>query len=170
MNKKNYIFLIWLIFQSSLFSHSLLLNVFDNEDDTITVEALFSTGEPALGAQIRLESIIDGKVIYKERFSNKSELTIGIPKQPYNIILDGGPSHKVIKEGIPPLKGFFKEDLKSVANSKRTKETSANSISKMNIILISILSSLFLLFLTIFICARNTNRLIIEVRKINKDN
>ena len=170
MNKKNYIFLILLIFQSSLFSHSLLLNVFDNEDNTITIEALFSTGEPALGAQIRLESIVDGKVIHKERFSNESELTIKIPTQPYLIILDGGPGHKIIKDGVPPLKGFSKEDLKSVSNSKKIKGTNSNSISKIKIILITIISSLFLLFLTIFICARNTNRLIIEVRKINKDN
>jgi len=170
MNKKSYIFLILLIFQSSLFSHSLLLNVFDNEDNTIAVEALFSTGEPALGAQIRLESIIDGKVIYKKRFSNESELTIKIPTQPYLIILDGGPGHKIIKDGIPPLKGFSEEVLNSAVNSKKIKEPIFNSISKMNIVLISFIVSSFLLFLTIFICARNTNRLISEVKKINKEN
>ena len=92
----------------SIFAHSLLLNVFDNEDNTITVEGIFNTGESASGAYIILENTYTSEVLYKKRLPSSSELTIKIPDVKYKIILDGGPGHQVVKEGIAPINGFKK--------------------------------------------------------------
>ena len=101
--------LIFMFFSMSLFAHNLIMNVIDNKDNTITVVGEFSTGEDAAGAMIRLESLVNAEVLYKQRLPQESELTINIPKEPYQIVLDGGPGHTIVKEGIAPLEGFKKE-------------------------------------------------------------
>ena len=101
--------LIFVFFSMSLFAHNLIMNVIDNKDNTITVVGEFSTGEDAAGAMIRLESLVNAEVLYKQRLPQESELTINIPKEPYQIVLDGGPGHTIVKEGIAPLEGFKKE-------------------------------------------------------------
>ena len=70
--------LLILILPISINAHSLLLNVFDNEDNTITVEGIFNTGESAAGALIQLTSISSEEIIYEKRISEESELTIEI--------------------------------------------------------------------------------------------
>lgn len=45
------------------FAHSLLLDLFDNEDGTLTITGHFSTGETAEGATIRIESLATGTII-----------------------------------------------------------------------------------------------------------
>ncbi|MBF7065703.1 hypothetical protein D5R49_06275, partial [Arcobacter butzleri] len=59
--------IIFLSLSVSLFAHNLIMNVMDNKDNTITVIGEFSTGEDAAGALVRVESLISGDVLYKER-------------------------------------------------------------------------------------------------------
>ena len=66
MHKVIHIYLL-LFVPSTFWAHSLLLNVFDNEDNTISVEGIFSTGEPAVEAQVLLKALKNGKILYKKR-------------------------------------------------------------------------------------------------------
>jgi len=46
------------------------------------------------------------KVLFKQRLPEQSEITLDIPKEPYQIVLDGGPGHVIVKKGIAPTEGF----------------------------------------------------------------
>ncbi len=164
MNKKLFFISLFLI-PSFIYAHTLILNLYDNEDNTILVEGVFSTGESATGAQIRLESLVTGKVLYKKRLPSESELTIEIPKEPYTVILNGGPRHQVEKEGIAPLEGFSKEFLekKEVKKTKIKKESNLSISAKITIG--GLLIAFLLILLTIFVSIRNTNRLISELKR-----
>jgi len=136
------------------------MNVLDNEDDTITVIGQFSTGQIALDAMVRIEALNTGEILYKKRLPESGELDIIIPTQPYQIVLDGGPGHTIVKEGIPPIKGY-KEKLKD--KNSDTKELSQNMTSKNEwslsyIILISI--TFLLIALTIYYSKRNTDKIL----------
>lgn len=150
------------LLHSLLFGHTLLLNVFDNEDNTVTVEGVFNTGETAVGALIRLEALNTGEVLYKKRLPDESELTIDIPKEPYQIVLDGGPGHQVIQNGIEPLEGFSVK-----ANTKKQVQLSQarNGTRPWTLPLVSSLIVLFILLLaTILICKRHTNTILKEIQ------
>ena len=158
--------LLILILPISINAHSLLLNVFDNEDNTITVEGIFNTGESAAGALIQLTSISSEEIIYEKRLSEESELTIEIPKEPYLIILMGGPGHKITKNGIPPLAGFAKSTSDTKEKNKKKRSDKLNiDLSSSTAVNISITSAFILLFLTIFISIRNTNKILKEIKK-----
>jgi len=167
MNKKVHILLILIITAPSyLFAHSLLLNVFNNDDNTIQVEGTFSTGEPANGAQILLKSLVDKKVLYKKRLPLEGELTITIPKEAYEIILNGGPGHIIVKKGIAPIEGFQKT---IDANTKNFLDTKSKNITKQNsrdvIVTYGLSISFFLLFLTMIISILNTNKILKTLKK-----
>ena len=154
-----------LVTQMYLFGHSLVLNVFDNEDDTITIEGAFNTGESAAGALVKLEGIDSGEILFKQRLSD-DDLIVKIPQIPYIIILDGGPGHTVEKAGIPPKNGFKEIEIHT-EKSKKEKRPSKNtmSISSSFAVTVSIVFAFILLFATIFISIRNTNKLISELKK-----
>lgn len=149
-----------------LFGHSLVLNVFDNGDNTISIEGAFNTGESAAGALVRIELIESGEVIVKQRLSDDEEFTIEIPQFPYNIILDGGPGHIVEKVGMPPQNGFKKIEI-NTEKPKKEKRPSKTSmeVSSSPAVAISIIIAFILLFATIIISIKNTNKLINELRK-----
>lgn len=164
MNKKRLFILILLLLPTFVFSHTLLLNVFDNEDNTINVEGIFNTGQLAPGAEIRLESLNTGEILYKKRLPDESELTIDIPNEPYQIVLDGGPGHQVVNSGIEPKNGFSKQIKKNKKESKLSQpRTSQQGMTIEMIISVSI--AFLLLFLTIFISIRNTNKLMLQLKQ-----
>lgn len=167
--KNKFIVILMFLLTSFVYSHTLLLNVFDNEDNTITVEGVFSTGETAPGAQIRLESLSSGEILYKKRLPEESELIIDIPKESYKVILNGGPGHQIIKDGISPKEGFQKLSIsKNINVTSSNPSNNKEGISEGEIILFSILIALLLLIITIFISIKNTNRLIYELKHLNK--
>ncbi|MCG8530271.1 MAG: hypothetical protein MI749_06370 [Desulfovibrionales bacterium] len=84
-------------------AHTLYMNVNDNEDGTVTVEAMFSTGASGAELPLILETL-DGKIIKTLKLDEEGELTFKIPKVPYRIFLDGGPGHTVREEGPRPQK------------------------------------------------------------------
>lgn len=163
MNKKLFFIFIFLI-PVLLSAHKLLLNVYDNEDNTITVEGIFTTGELASGAQIKLESLETGEVLYKKRLPDIGELVINIPKKPYKIILDGGPQHLMEKDGIPPLNGFPKELSTEKKGNVINNERKFKDSSKLSIIVGGLVLAFLLFILTIFISIHNTNKIIKELK------
>lgn len=167
MNKISFYIFTILLLSSQVFSHTLLLNVYDNEDDTISVEGIFNTGQLAPGAEVRLEALVTGELLYKKRLPDESELTIKTPKEPYQVVLDGGPGHQVVKAGIEPKGGFSKE----ITNiSKKTKEVKLSkprdTMQGMTIeMMISVSIAFILLFITILISIRNTNKLMKQIKE-----
>lgn len=158
--------LIFVFFSMSLFAHNLIMNVIDNKDNTITVVGEFSTGEDAAGAMIRLESLVNAEVLYKQRLPQESELTINIPKEPYQIVLDGGPGHTIVKEGIAPLEGFKKEIKEKEVNTKLS--TAQNANNEWDLLTIFFFSLCLILFgLAIYFSNKNTNKILEKIKRVS---
>jgi len=156
--------ILLIILPSTFYAHSLLLNVFDNNDNTIEIEALFSTGEVAEGAEILLKSSSTNDILYKKRIPLEGELMIDIPKEPYIIVLNGGPGHIIEKQGISPINGFIAKE-----NSK-TKVLAKDKTNIQDTILsYGLLLSFILLFLTMFISIKNTNKIMNSLRESKKN-
>ena len=83
---------------SVCFCHTLYMNVVDNEDGSVTVEGMFSTGATAAGLTLFLADEKE-KIIKKIKMDEFGEATFKIPEAPYTIFLDGGPGHTVRKQG-----------------------------------------------------------------------
>ncbi len=82
-------------------AHTLYMNVNANDDGTVTIEAMFSTG--AMGAELPLIlENLDGSPIKTFKLDEDGELTFKIPNVPYRIFLDGGPGHTVREDGPGP--------------------------------------------------------------------
>jgi len=79
-------------------AHTLFMNLNDNEDGTVTVEGMYSTGALASKTEVRLENH-DGKILFKGKTNEDGELEFKKPKQPYTIILDAGPGHTASEDG-----------------------------------------------------------------------
>ena len=149
----------WLCLSAmTLQAHTLLLNVMSNDDNTLLVHGEFSTGELAQGALIRLESLLSGEVLFQERLPESSELIISIPKEPYQIVLDGGPGHSVVKEGMAPKEGF---DVTKTAKNNPKLTQSKNANGEWDIATMVMFSLAILLFsLSLYFSARNTQKLL----------
>jgi len=104
---------------SSLFSHTLLLNLVDNKDGSIQIEAAFNTGQTAAGALVKIQSLYSGKILLEQRLPDESAVKFEIPFEPYSVILDGGRGHRIVKKGPAPLGGFKKEVKMSMTKQKK---------------------------------------------------
>lgn len=156
--KKYYKSIMILCIPMFMYSHTLLLNILDNEDGTITIEGAFSTGESASGALIKLEAIKSKEILFKQRLNEESELIVKIPDVAYNVILDAGKGHLIEKIGISPKNGFKKESKNFNKKANKTVITSNNKF-----VAISTVISILLLILTIIVGVINTNRLLKQV-------
>ena len=87
-----------LLLASAASAHTLFLAVYDNEDGTITVSGMYSTGSVAAATEVRLEDSA-GKVLFQGRTDVDGEIEIEKPDVPYLVILDGGPGHVATEEG-----------------------------------------------------------------------
>jgi len=100
-------FISLLILPVSIFAHTLIFDTFDNEDGTMEITAMFSTGNSAEGAMVKIVSQASLEIIYEKRVDQSGIFVIDIPKEPYNLILDSGPGHVIEKAGtIKPQGGF----------------------------------------------------------------
>ncbi len=108
MRKYFYIFtVIFLsIILSPLSAHTPLMMIEDNEDGTLTVEGGFSTSAGAAGVNFYVKTKLEGKVLVQQKFPETSIIEVKIPQEPYYLVFDGGPGHKVVKDGPPPPEGF----------------------------------------------------------------
>lgn len=82
------------------FAHTLFMTVEDNEDGTVTVQGMFSTGTIAASVEVRLEDE-KGRALWKGRTDDDGECTFRKPNVPYTIIMDfgPGPGHQAREEG-----------------------------------------------------------------------
>ncbi len=107
---KKYFFFLLFIFCSSTamtaLAHTPVLILMDNEDGTLTIEGGFSTGAGAEGVRCSVKTMKDGNIILSQQFPESSSITVQIPKEPYQVVFDGGPGHKVVKKGPEPPGGF----------------------------------------------------------------
>jgi hypothetical protein len=89
-----------LILNSQALAHTLFMTVEDNEDGTVTVQGMFSTGAVAVGVEVRLEDE-KGKVLWKGKTDNDGECTFKKPGVSYTIIMDfgPGPGHQAKEKG-----------------------------------------------------------------------
>ncbi|AFL69278.1 hypothetical protein Sulba_1999 [Sulfurospirillum barnesii SES-3] len=144
-------------------AHTLLMNILNNDDNTLTVHGEFSTGELASGALIRLESLISGEVLFQQRLPESSELLIAIPKEPYQVVLDGGPGHTVVKEGFAPNEGF---SVTAKASQKGTLSQAQNGNKEWSMPMIFLLLGAGILMgLTLYFSYKNTRLILIELQK-----
>ena len=89
-----------LILNSQAFAHTLYMTVEDNEDGTVTVQGMFSTGAIAAMVEVRLEDK-KGNVLWKGKTDADGECTFKKQGVPYTIIMDfgPGPGHQAREEG-----------------------------------------------------------------------
>jgi len=80
------------------FGHTLFMNLTDNEDGTVSVEGMFSTGATAANLPLYLMDENE-KQISKIKLDENGEAEFIIPDQPYTVFLDGGPGHTVREDG-----------------------------------------------------------------------
>jgi hypothetical protein len=98
------------------------------------------------------------KVLFQQRLGLESELTIKIPEEPYRIVLDGGPGHVAVKEGIAPQKGFSVQPDPPGQKTKNAHSHGKPDLSPAYFITLGLVFCF--LFLTLFTCRKNTNKLI----------
>lgn len=153
------------------FSHNLIMEVLDNEDNTLTIVGAYNTGDKAAGAMIRLESLITGKILYKQRLPYESELTMAIPSEAYQIVLDGGPDHIIIEKGISPKEGFVIKvgEMQTDASSETVQLSQAmnNTNTWNNLTVVLFIMCLLLFSLAIYFSFKNTEKIVNEIRKSN---
>jgi len=102
--------LLYLLFMlcgcASASAHTPLLIVEDNGNGTLRVEGGFSTGQVASGVNLYIRNRLEGKTLQHLTFPDSGELEITIPAEPYYLVMDAGPGHKVVKPGIVPPGGY----------------------------------------------------------------
>ena len=145
---------------TNLYAHTLVMNLLDNEDDTLTIVGQFSTGQNAVDAMVRVEALKSGTLLFQKRLPDEGEVTIPIPLEPYQVVLDGGPGHQLVQDGIPPIKGFKESKINNKTETKELSKAknSRNTWSLAYIVLISF--TLLLLILTIYYSKRNTDKIL----------
>lgn len=106
---KKYLFpLLFMLFIMAMpaSAHTPLLMLGDNEDGTLTVQGGFSTGAGAAGIDFYVKNKKEGKILLHKKFPESSIIEMKIPQEPYYLVFDGGPGHKIVKEGPAPPGGF----------------------------------------------------------------
>ena len=89
-----------LILNLHAWAHTLYMTVEDNEDGTVTVQGMFSTGATGAGIEVRLEDE-KGKVLWKGKTDADGECTFKKLGVPYTIIMNAGPGpgHQASEKG-----------------------------------------------------------------------
>lgn len=166
MIKKIFIFLITMFAVSSLYAHDeLTLEIIDNKNNTITIVGDEEHNQGLAGALIKVESLISGDILFKDRLPRESKITIDIPKEPYQVVLDT--SFEVLtKVGIAPIQGFDKQHQLTADEvlAKLSKEThDEDEWDNLTILFFSLCLILFLF--AIYFSNRNTNKILEKVKE-----
>ena len=86
------------LFASRVSAHTLAVFSDDNGDGTVTIEAVYSTQEIPVFAEVRLEDA-EGNVLWKGRIDEDGLCTFKKPEFSYTIIVDAGPGHRAKVKG-----------------------------------------------------------------------
>ena len=157
--------LIILLLPTYIFAHSLVLYVDDNKDGTITVFAEFNTGESATGAIIKLVALHSNEILFQKRLTDE-DMILDIPKIPYKVVVDDGDEHSSEKIGIAPPNGFEKVEASQIKVQKEERKSrSLLEISSSKAVTVSIILAFILLFATLFISIKNTQKILNEIKK-----
>ena len=100
------VLLLPLFWVGTVAAHTPLLIIADNGDGTILIQGDFSTGQGAEGIDLFIKNKKEGKTLLHKKFPESSELEVQIPDEPYYVVMDAGPGHRVVKQGIAPPGGF----------------------------------------------------------------
>ncbi|QKF72505.1 putative membrane protein [Aliarcobacter faecis] len=163
------LFKIVLIFLTPLyiFAHELVVNLYDNKDGTMQIEGKFNTGESAAGILVKINTIHSNETIFQQRLT-EDKLVVDIPKIAYKVILvDEEDGDFIEKIGIEPPQGFEKVDLKDTKQEKKqeTPNRMGMKLSSSMAVNVTIILGFILLFATILISIRNTNKILKEIQK-----
>ncbi len=153
--------LILLISFTVLIAHEdLTLELVDNKDNTITIIGDEEHHQGLAGALIKIESLISGELLFKDRLPRDSKMTIPIPKEPYQVVLDTT-DEVLTKIGITPIEGFKQEhQLKAdEVIAKLSKEShDEDEWDSLTILFFSLCLIMFII--AIYYSNKNTNRLL----------
>lgn len=127
-------------------AHTPLLMLEDNEDGTLTVEGGFSTGAGAGGVDFYVKNKMEGEILLHRKFPESSLLEIEIPNEPYYLVFDGGPGHKVVKDGPAPPGGFTL-NVEAVSLQPEKSDASGIPVPLPVIILVVVIAVLFVFLL-----------------------
>ncbi len=148
----------------NLFAHDeYFLEIINNKNNTLTIIGDDDHKEGIAGALIKIESLVTGDLLFKERLPVSSKLIIQIPKEPYQIVLDAGPGHIIVKDGVAPIEGFLKELKVSDIDTKLSKEEDLNEDWDLTTIFFFTLC-LILFCLVIYFSNRNTNKILEQLK------
>eukprot|EP00831_Metopus_contortus_P005104 TRINITY_DN11915_c0_g2_i2.p1 TRINITY_DN11915_c0_g2~~TRINITY_DN11915_c0_g2_i2.p1 ORF type:complete len:604 (-),score=66.79 TRINITY_DN11915_c0_g2_i2:58-1842(-) len=98
MRKSLLVMTLVALLATSVSAHTLFMNLYDNEDGTVTVMGMFSTGSVAANTEVRVESE-EGKVLIKGKTDADGEFQFDKPDQPYTVVLDYGSGHVASQDG-----------------------------------------------------------------------
>ena len=128
--KRGFALLLSILFVAAVpaLAHTPLLLIADNGDGTLSVEGGFSTGASAAGIDFFVKNKLEGKVLLHRNFPESSTIEIKIPPEPYYLVLDAGPGHKVVKDGPAPP-GGFKKNIEAVSLQPEESDASGMPIS-----------------------------------------
>lgn len=162
MIKKIFIFFI---FNISLLAHDeFTLEIIDNKNNTITIIGDEEHKQGLAGALIKVESLISGEILFKDRLPKESKITIDIPKEPYQVVLDT-PDEILTKVGVAPIEGFTKEyQIKADEVIEKLSKEKHGDEEWSGLTLAFFTLCLILFLLTIYFSNKNTNKLIKEFK------
>lgn len=81
-------------------AHTLYFTLMDNEDGTVDLAGMYSTGEAPVQTPVRLINTQDNSVIWQGKTDENGECTFNKPETPYEVELDAGPGHVAREDGI----------------------------------------------------------------------
>ena len=79
-------------------AHTLYMSAEDNDDGTVTVSGMYSTGTVAGATDVRVVDASE-RVLIEGRTDTDGEFTFQKPSVPYFIIMDAGPGHTARADG-----------------------------------------------------------------------
>ena len=81
-------------------AHSLFFTLLDNEDGTIELEGMYSTGEIASHTLVKVFNGENHALIWEGKTDDFGTCTFKRPSLPYEVELDAGPGHVAKEDGI----------------------------------------------------------------------
>lgn len=89
-----------LLVATPAFAHSLHFTLDDNEDNTIELTGMYSTGEIAMNTPVTVTSKKNGTILWQGKTDDDGCCTFTRPTVPYEVELDAGAGHQCREDGI----------------------------------------------------------------------